>query len=266
MSAPELSYRVHGGNGPALLLVHGFLSSSRQWQPNLEALQAVSQPITVDLWGHGESPTPEEPHWYSATSYVQQLEGLRNRLGIQQWALGGYSLGAGITLAYAHHHPQRTLCQFFTNSSSALASASLQQQWLDTAADSAEKILREGRRAIRRLPVHPRFARRLDEPIRQILLEDSEKLHPIGVANTLQHTTPHVSVRNFASDNQVPTLLCFGRHESRFEPSKRWAEAHMNHLTISELEAGHAVNLEDVEGFNAAVTRFLQAHFEAAGF
>ena len=40
----------------------------------------------------------------------------------------------------------------------------------------------------------------------------------------------------------------------------------MNHLTISELEAGHAVNLEDVEGFNGTVTRFLQTHFEAAGF
>ena len=34
----------------------------------------------------------------------------------------------------------------------------------------------------------------------------------------------------------------------------------MPHLEILQVDAGHAVNLEDISGFNTAITGFLQRH------
>ncbi|PON15417.1 hypothetical protein C2W62_23895 [Candidatus Entotheonella serta] len=67
MSKPELHeshYDIHDGTGPYLLMVHGFLSSRSQWKLNLDALCQVSRPVVVELWGHGRSPSPDDPHCY----------------------------------------------------------------------------------------------------------------------------------------------------------------------------------------------------------
>ncbi len=258
--AAQLAYTVHPGQGPYLLLLHGFLSSARQWLLNLDALSEVCRPVTVDLWGHGDSPTPEDPALYAPLAYIERLEQIRTALNTDTWIVCGYSLGAGITIRYAHVHPERVGAHIFTNSQSGLASAALIAEWSAGADEAAAKILAHGRQAIRRIPVHPRFAKRVPEPVRGALLEDAEKLSPLGIAHCMRYTNPSVSARNIAPANPRPALLCFGTHEKRFHDSKTWAETHMARLTVAELDAGHAVNMEDAPGFNTAVSEFIHAH------
>ena len=84
-TAYQLAYTVHPGNGPYLMLLHGFISSSAQWLDNLQALGQVCQPVTVDLWGHGNSPAPEDLLYYSPAAYGQQFDAIRKALGAQAW-------------------------------------------------------------------------------------------------------------------------------------------------------------------------------------
>ena len=91
-------------------------------------------------------------------------------------------------------------------------------------------------------------------------MEDAQTLSPTGVAHTLKYTTPNASIRHLARDNSKPALLVHGQLESRFAGARDWAVAHMPHLTVVDLQAGHAVNMEDSEGFNQAVTGFVKAH------
>jgi pimeloyl-ACP methyl ester carboxylesterase len=102
----ELHVEVHPGNGPYLLLVHGILSSRAQWMLNLEALSRITQPVVVELLGHGRSPAPEAPDPYRSEGYVRACEQIRRRLGVSEWLLCGQSLGAALTLKYALDHPQ----------------------------------------------------------------------------------------------------------------------------------------------------------------
>ena len=69
---------------PALLLVHGFLSSNLQWEPNKAALLKHFRLFMVELWGHGQSPTPPNDTDYSVSRYVEELEAIRVRYGIKQ--------------------------------------------------------------------------------------------------------------------------------------------------------------------------------------
>ena len=68
------------------------------------------------------------------------------------------------------------------------------------------------------------------------------------------------NVRDIVADNPRPALFCHGKLEKRFAPYKVWVEEHMQDLRVVDLAAGHAVNMEDSTGFNAAVTQFIKQH------
>lgn len=256
----QLAYQVHPGRGPYLAMLHGFLSSSAQWQLNLEALGEVCRPVTIELWGHGASPASEDDAAYHPSGYAAALEHIRTSLGGESWFVCGYSLGAGITMQYAHQYPQHVHGQIITNSQSGFAGPELVARWLEELPTVAGKIRRDGIAAIERIAVHPRFAKRIPEPVRSHLLADAERILPEAIARCLEVTNPNVSARSIAPANAIPALLCFGIHEKRFHDSKAWAEQNMDGLEIVDLDAGHAVNIEDADGFNRAVASFIKAN------
>src|SRR3954453_2438210 len=92
---------VHDGDGPPALLVHGMLSSRAQWLLNLDALRSVCTPVVLELWGHGRSPTPEDPGAYAPEAYGETFDAIRRDLGVDRWFLIGQSLGAALTMRYA---------------------------------------------------------------------------------------------------------------------------------------------------------------------
>ena len=251
-------WQVHPGTGPYLLLVHGFLMGPNQWHPNLEALGAVCRPVVVDLLGHGRSSAPAEAEHYQPGAYVEAFEAIRQALGTERWFLCGYSLGAGLTMRYALSHPQRVIGHAFTNSTSALADAEQVALWRAEGEAAAARILAGGRKAIERIPVHPRFAKRIDPASRDLVLADAVRLKPQGVANAIRYTTPEASVRDDLGNNQCPALLLNGSRERRFQPLRQVVANHMRQVQIVDLDAGHAVNLEAAAAFNRALADFIE--------
>jgi pimeloyl-ACP methyl ester carboxylesterase len=255
-----LYYEVHEGDGPFLLLVHGMLASRAQWLPNLEALARFSRPVVVELLGHGRSPAPDDARLYAPSQYTTAFEQIRWDLGAERWAILGQSLGAALTLRYALDHPQRVLAQIFTNSTSALA----EPGWGDAVRPAmqalAGRLETEGTSALRELPIHPAYGKRLPELVRRALVEDCDRADPRGIGLTGVYTVPESPVRDRIAQNRVPTLLVCGKRERRFEPHRKFAEAHAPGLDVVEIDAGHAVNAEAASAFNAAVRSFLEKH------
>jgi 2-succinyl-6-hydroxy-2,4-cyclohexadiene-1-carboxylate synthase len=255
----QLRWQVHQGRGPHLLLVHGFLTGPAQWLRNLPGLSEHFTPVTVSLWGHAGAPSPAQVEAYDPDAYVAAFESLRQALGIDSWWLLGYSLGAGLTIRYALTYPQHVVAHAFTNSTSAMADAAQQRSWEDGAEASARRIEDGGVAAMERIPVHPRHARKLPPDIYAALCADAARHEPIGIANTLRRTNPRVSVRSRLADNRRPALLLCGARERRFKPHRDHAASHMADLTIVDLDAGHGMNMEAPEAFNAALIDFLRA-------
>ena len=251
---------VHAGNGPFLLLVHGFLSGRSQWRPNLEALSRVCRPVVVELWGHGRSPSPDDTALYHPDAYVEDFEQLRQELGAARWFICGQSLGGALTLRYSLTHPERLIAQIFTNSNAGLADA----EWLATRSTSAlqqaEAIEQNGRAALEDMPVHPIRSRRLSAEDKAALLEDAALHDPHGIACTLRYTTLNAPVTERVRDIRVPTLLVCGERERRFAPRREFAECEIPGLKVVGAEAGHAVNLEAAEAFNRAAVDFIRHH------
>lgn len=253
----EPHWETHGGSGPHLLLLHGFLSSRSQWLPNLDALAAGCRPVTVELFGHHDSPSPEDPACYEPDYYVQCFEAIREQLGAERWCVLGYSLGAGLTLRYALTHPDRTIGHLFTNSTSGLADPERRAAFRASAAEAGQRIRSGGLEAMERIPVHPRHGKSLPRPVYEALVADAREHDPAGIANTIAVTNPAASMHERLVDNSRPACLIWGTRERRFRPLAEHAQAHMPHLETVELDAGHGMTMEQPEAFNAAVLDFI---------
>jgi pimeloyl-ACP methyl ester carboxylesterase len=256
----EIHSDVHEGNGPYLLLVHGILSSRAQYEPNLEALKEVCRPVTVELWGHGRSPVPEDPALYHPENYVRMFEQLREKLGVDTWMIAGQSLGGSLTIRYALDHPDRVSAQICTNSMAAFGDAEWVQNVRAGAAERARFIREGGHEAIDKMPFHPKNATRLSEEIRNALIDGAEMVDPLGVANAIEHTVANTSTRERLIENTVPMLLVCGTFEKRFKPLRDYVEEAMPKAEVVDLEAGHSVNLEARDGFDEAVVEFIRRH------
>ncbi|MCB1647028.1 MAG: alpha/beta hydrolase, partial [Pseudomonadales bacterium] len=216
--------------------------------------------VLIELFGHGRSPAPDTLDCYHPDYYVQCFEEIRQIIGAEQWLLMGYSLGAGLTLRYSLQHPDRVIAQMFTNSTSAFADPDISARYRDKADETIRRFQQQGMPAVDEIAVHPRNAKRLPADLHAALLEDCQRLNPAAVARTMVHTNGHASVRDQLHEINRPTLLLCGQHEQRFLPLRDLASDKIPALEISHLNAGHAVNAEDIEGFNQAAISFIRRY------
>ena len=79
----------------------------------------------------------------------------------------------------------------------------------------------------------------------------------LKIAATARHTIPYSSVRDRIESTSVPTLLVAGDREEGFRDQARFAEKAIPGISVVHLNTGHAVNIEDAPGFDAAVRDFV---------
>lgn len=93
----EIAWRTLG-EGPPALMLHGFLADAMlNWvEPGIATavVEAGFQVIAPDLRGHGRSQAPESPYGYPLDVLARDQEALLEHLGITDYVLAGYSLGA----------------------------------------------------------------------------------------------------------------------------------------------------------------------------
>ena len=97
-----------GGNGPPLLLLHGFPETKLAWQKISPSLTERFTVITPDLPGYGASTGPEpsaKDHEYSKRAVGNILVEFMQQLGYTQFALAGHDRGARVAYRMALDHP-----------------------------------------------------------------------------------------------------------------------------------------------------------------
>lgn len=97
------------GEGPAVLLVHGFPDSHHLWRHQVAALNAAGyRTIAPTLRGFGASDRPEAgPEAYHPAKHVGDLLELLARLDVDRFHLVGHDWGSGIAQGVAQTVPDR---------------------------------------------------------------------------------------------------------------------------------------------------------------
>jgi pimeloyl-ACP methyl ester carboxylesterase len=100
-------HAVVGGDGPPLLLIHGWPGSWYYWRLVMPALARDFEVIAVDQRGIGLSDKPEQG--YDTRTLANDFIGLMDALGRQRFAVVGVDTGLLIGYALAADHPDRVV-------------------------------------------------------------------------------------------------------------------------------------------------------------
>jgi pimeloyl-ACP methyl ester carboxylesterase len=96
-------YYEERGHGAPLVLVHGGLASSAEWEPVARELAHGFRVITPDSRGHGRSTNPSGKLSYPGIA--DDLAALIAALGLRRPVVGGWSDGGQVALELGARHP-----------------------------------------------------------------------------------------------------------------------------------------------------------------
>lgn len=113
----KIHYRDQGQkDGLPVVLIHGSNASLHTWERWVALLGPRYRIITLDLPGHGltgQTVTDD----YSSATYVTTVHALAAHLGLQQFVVGGNSMGGGVTWRYTLEYPDSVLALILVDAS-----------------------------------------------------------------------------------------------------------------------------------------------------
>jgi pimeloyl-ACP methyl ester carboxylesterase len=99
---------VDYGDGPPVVLCHGFPELGFSWRHQVFALAAAGYRVLVpDMRGYGASSRPSEVDAYDIRTIAGDLVGLLDDIGAGQAAFVGHDWGAAVVWQVALEHPER---------------------------------------------------------------------------------------------------------------------------------------------------------------
>jgi pimeloyl-ACP methyl ester carboxylesterase len=252
----RIAYR-RVGEGPPLLLLHGFVGDSREWRRQIEDLSDEFMVLAWDAPGSGSSSDP--PEAFRLADYADCLAGFIDTLRLGQVHVAGVSFGGALALELYRWHPTLAM---------SLVLASAYAGWTGSLpAEIVEQRLQQTLQAAQLPP--DQFVRSMiptmfsesppPEPVeefRQIMLE----MHPAGF-RTMARSLAEADLRDVLARIAVPTLLLYGDKDVR-APLTVAQDLHTkipaSRLVIM-LGVGHMSSVEAAEGFNTELRGFLRS-------
>lgn len=251
----DVDYDVRG-DGPALLLLHGFPLDRSMWEPQVDAFAATHTVVRFDARGFGGSPPGEGA--LTMERIAADAAALLDHLGIGRAALCGLSMGGYAAFAFVRRHAERLRALVLTNTRAAADDPDARRR----RAELAEEVRRRGAAAA----VEAFLPKLLGETTQREKPELVAHVRAMGMAASTQGVVDALAGLASRADSlptlreiQVPALVISGEEDVISPPD----EARAMHAAIagSRVEivprAGHMSNLENPGAWNAAVSTFL---------
>lgn len=99
-----LATRTWGAGPPPLVLLHGWIGSTADWELVAAGLADDRQVLAYDHRGHGQSPHTKD---YTFAALVDDLEAWLDEQGLEAVDLVGHSMGGVVAMQFALRRPER---------------------------------------------------------------------------------------------------------------------------------------------------------------
>jgi 3-oxoadipate enol-lactonase len=252
-----MSYRELG-DGPEdpLVLLHAFPLNGRMFEVQMQAFSERRRVISPDYPGFGRSPrTPAQP---DVRYYAEAVRTLLDRLELEHVVLGGVSMGGYVAFGCLSLFPQRISGLVLANTRPEPDS----EEMRENRKEMARRVAEEGVEVLIELQLERLLApdtlengEEVVQKVRAMILESS----PNGVVAALGAMRDRPDSTPLLGEIEVPTLVIGGEEDGISSPEVMGAMAekipNSRHVTLPR--AGHLSNLENSEGFDAALREFL---------
>jgi pimeloyl-ACP methyl ester carboxylesterase len=255
-----IRYNVVGG-GPPVVLVHGWLSSSRIWEQLAGRLAQRFTVYTLDLSGFGESDKPLSG--YGIRNGSRLLYAFCAHFGMTRANVIGHDLGGAMAVKLAADHPDvvgRLVIICAPADEDQLDLPTL--LWLATVPVIGPIFYSLGRaaRPVRRLWMRPFVAD--SDDLTEEIVDDAGRSTPAAVSKTLSISRREISRGRLARQARIikiPFLVVAGEEDQIVDPQAVgvWAEGVERAEICLMDECGHMPMVERVAEFNAQILAFL---------
>lgn len=246
------------GDGPLVVLLHGFGGSARNWRPQLRALRDSCRVAAFDVRGHARSAAPDAAAAYRPACFVADVARVLDHLGAERAVVGGLSMGAGIAARFAAAHPARVCAVVLASLPPGAEQGTRQRGWALAFADAID---REGLEA-----AGARYAwgdeSGLDANAAKLVRAGFLEHAPHAIAHTLRELLAvqpgWAALADSLGALRLPALVIAGERDSvSLTPCRNLAAALPQAELLVVPGAGHVVNLEARDAVSAALRGFV---------
>ncbi|WP_106496830.1 2-succinyl-6-hydroxy-2,4-cyclohexadiene-1-carboxylate synthase [Lentibacillus sp. Marseille-P4043] len=251
------------GEGPPVVMLHGFTGSSQTWKKLVAAWQDTFEVITIDLPGHGKTNT-ETPR--TMEKCCQDVKKLLNHLQLTSIHLVGYSMGGRTALTFAMMFPSHVQSLTLESSSPGLEDVLEREKRVIHDTELATKIEKEGITAFVDFWENiPLFQTQLNLPtnLKQEVRVERLAQSEAGLSQSLRYMGTGVQPSWWGSLEQldVPVLLVVGSLDEKFlQLNKKMRESLPNSRLAVVENTGHAIHVEQSNFFGKIVLEFIFQH------
>jgi len=218
-SGGTISYTING-NGPCVVLLHGFLESGVIWEKFTASLSEHYTVVCPDLPGHGKSSVFDPTHTMEFMAHA--VADLLNAEAITQAVITGHSMGGYVALAFARIFPDlvKGLVLFHSH-------ASADPEEIKANRIRTIKIVKEDRQGFIKAFIPGLFApdnKELFAPVIRQLQQESLKTSAAGIVAALNGMMYRKSGLTTLSNAVFPVLFIAGKQDSRIPLEKILAQ------------------------------------------
>jgi pimeloyl-ACP methyl ester carboxylesterase len=255
----DIFYREAGpADAPAIVLLHGFPTSSHMFRNLIPALSHRYRVIAPDYPAFGHSGVPDRHAFtYSFARFADLMDGLLNQLRVERYALYVQDYGAPVGFRLALKHPERVTALVIQNGNA--YEEGLKEFWKPIkaywaeASDANRAALRAG---LTLAATKSQYLDGVSDPSRvapDAWLHDQALLDRPGVDEIMldlfkdygTNVALYPQFQAFFRTRRPPALIVWGKHDVIFPPGG--ARAYLRDLPDAELhllDSGHFA-LED---------------------
>ncbi|WP_243370968.1 alpha/beta hydrolase [Geotalea sp. SG265] len=253
----SLSYEDAGAGLP-MILIHGFPLNRQMWAPQVKAVTAAGfRLVTPDLRGFGESDVGTG--LCTMDTYADDVIALMDHLALEKAVVGGMSMGGYVLLDLLARYPQRIAAPCFIVTRSG-ADDDAGKAKRTAMADDAKKF---GARIVADIFAKLLFAEETVTQKPELVAQVAAWMrdaNPAGMACGLLAMRDRPDHTPLLTTIAQPALV-IGAAEDRAMAREYFhiLAAGLSHAGSCMIAgAGHMVNMEKAEEFNACLLRFLQ--------
>ena len=257
----RVGYRLTG-QGPALVLLHGFLCDSRCWLPQLAGMSELFTVIAWDAPGAGASSDP--PGHLSTDGYARCLAGFLDAIGISSAHIVGLSWGGILAQEFYRRYQERVLSLVLADTYAGWKGSFSESVWrkrlttcLADSTDPPASFVNDFVSGALSASATPELREQFAAIVRDF--------HPVGF-RLMSLSSADMDTRDLLPTIRAPTLLLWGQDDRR----SPLHVATQIHAAIPDAElaiiphAGHLSNMEQPATFNLHVRRFCAKHDDDA--
>src|SRR5699024_3011477 len=251
-------YEIHG-EGPPVVLLHGFTGSVRTWDTFIHQWQNSCRFIIIDLPGHGKTDAPQK----TMEDCCRDIKELLDGLSLDNIHLVGYSMGGRTALSFAMLYPDDVHARVLESASPGLIA---KKERMDRQHKDAKLIQMLEQKGLKRfvdywekIPLFEsqnHFPDNVQQSIRGIRLSHGKE----GLISSLQYmgTGVQPSWWDRLSTFDKPVFLLAGEYDEKYISINSAMQQKFVHSDFSVVKnAGHAIHVEQSVIFGKLVVEYI---------